>query len=185
MCICNAHFLILCLITSFCWCVSDTRVEIIDRDNLWERSAAMSCPGHGPFSSLGECFILCADTACSNAVEACGLMRADCKGIVRSSAGIDEDLAGQLVELVSVSVDKDPSSQQLRSCFEYGRQLETTELGRRVASYDIQNRKCVSRFTSGNGTIMFLHFRKSGGKSIPICRTCNGNLHSLMIVYDF
>ena len=137
--------------------------RIIERDQLPLQHSKLACPGYGPFATLSSCFIVCDDAPCSNAVETCGLLRGDCSAIVRSSRGGQGGLMGQLVELVSFAAGEDPTAQHKRSCLQYGRQLASAGVGERVARHEAAHRGAVAKFVSGNGTIMFLHFRKSGG----------------------
>ena len=140
--------------------------EIIQRDRLPQQHSKLACPGYGPFATLSSCFIVCDDAPCSNAVEICSQLRRDCSAVVRSSLGVQESLAGQLVELVSLAAADDPTAQHRRSCLQYGQQLAGAAVGERVARHEAANRGAVSRFVAGNGTIMFLHFRKSGGTNM-------------------
>lgn len=148
---------------------------IMERNALPARYKKVACPGFGPFASLNECFITCEDAKCSNGIMSCDMLSIDCDALVRSSHGLNLDLTGQLVELVSFfSVDsigddeysdyEEETSQHKRSCFEYGQQLANTSVGKLISSHGAMNAKARSRFTSGKGTIMFLHLRKAGGR---------------------
>jgi hypothetical protein len=166
------------------WCLVSTSVAedkgaIIVRDRLPQRHKRIGCPGLGPFASLGECFIICEDAACANGLRACDLLGGDCDAVVRSSHGLAEDLNGQLVELVSLfssagavangTIDADEeSSQHKRSCFEYGQQLAQASVGKKMTDNDAINDKARFKFIHKNGTIMFLHLRKAGGK-LELC----------------
>lgn len=136
--------------------------EITYLDTLHLKNYKIGCPGRGPLTTVNSCVIVCESHSCENAKRICKELGEDCNVVVRARAGSKDTLHGQVVELKRVGPDT-RLLQNKKACLQYGKQLSTTALGKRVAANTGRNAFAINQFVARNGTMMFLHMRKAGG----------------------
>ena len=141
-------------------------IDLVSRSNLSRETYwKIGCPGSGPFTTLSDCYVVCDDNNCTNAKQLCINSRISCNALIRSPKGLGEPLKGQLVELVSLNLTefKNEAAQHRNICLEYGKRLSNTALANELRDYKKMYGEPIQRFVSGNGTLLFLHLRKTGG----------------------
>lgn len=138
--------------------------EIIFSDSLRKQSHfKIGCPAKGPLTSLSSCYIICNSETCENAKRICKELSDDCSVVVRARRGERDSLHGQVVELRRIGKFA-PEQQSERACLAYGKELSTSVFADRIAAYSELSNAALQKFRSRNGTFMFLHMRKAGGK---------------------
>lgn len=130
--------------------------------------AKIGCPGGGPFASISECAIVCADSKCSNAISFASQVP-NCDGILRSSLGLEISLEGQLVELISYAYAGNKTQITIsskESCLRYGENLMNSGLQERLNSLKEQKKRAEELFLNHQSGIMYLHMRHAGGTTL-------------------
>ena len=134
------------------------------------------CPGQGHFSSLSFCYVRCVESKCSAANDLCAKLAPLCEGGLRSERGMNASLSGQLIRLINFGNASSFSSRraQMHSCEALGAAVSSSPLGSRVRRIQYEKEAVRKAFYAGNGTLLYLHFRKNAGSTMCELAKRNG-----------